>query len=72
MTAREKAEQLRQEAIQGLLTERQTIDDMLATLGYGHEAQAPTTIKRRGRPPKSEGLAQQPRGDRDSTEMTSA
>jgi hypothetical protein len=61
MTAREKAETLRQEAIQGLLAERQAIDDLLVTLGHGRDAQAPIAIKRKGRPPKAEGLAAAPR-----------
>lgn len=63
MTAREKAEQLRQEAIQELLAERQQIDDMLATLGHDREARAPTAKRRRGRPPKAEGFPQQQPGD---------
>jgi len=74
MNAREKAETLRQEAIQELLTERQAIDEMLKSLGHGKSPQmnTPTPLKRRGRPPKPEGLAQQPRGDRDPTETASA
>ena len=48
MTARETAEQLRQDAIKTLLDERAAIDEMLDTLGYQKEA-AP---KRRGRPKK--------------------
>ena len=64
MTAREKAETLRQEAIQELLTERQAIDDLLTTLGHGHEMKASTAGKRRGRPPKSEGLTQPQLSDR--------
>lgn len=49
MTAREQAEQLRQQAIQTLLEEREAIDKMLGTLGYGENAPAG---KRRGRRPK--------------------
>ena len=64
MNAREKAEQLRQEAIQELLTERQAIDEALTNLGYGHETKPATAIKRRGRPPKPEGLAQSQSSDR--------
>lgn len=54
MTAREKAEALRQQAIEELLAERQAIDEMLKTLGH-ETANAPTTTKRRGRPPKAAG-----------------
>lgn len=49
MTAREHAEQLRQEAIKTLLDEKAAIEEMLNTLGYQKEATSP---KRRGRPPK--------------------
>jgi hypothetical protein len=51
MTAREEAQQLRQEAIKKLLDERNAIDQELTLLGYGQEKDA--TKKRRGRPPKS-------------------
>jgi hypothetical protein len=47
MTAREHAEELRQQAIQTLLEEKKAIDGMLRTLGY--EETAPVE-KRRGRP----------------------
>jgi len=47
-TPREHAEQLRQEAIRTLLTERDAIDAQLTLLG--HEKTAPH--KKRGRPPK--------------------
>jgi hypothetical protein len=49
MTAREEAEELRQQAICKLLDERRAIDEQLKTLGYDKE-KAPA--KRRGRPPK--------------------
>ena len=51
MTAREQAEQLRQQAIQTLLEEKEAIDKMLGTLGYGENT---PTAKRRGRRPKHE------------------
>jgi hypothetical protein len=50
MTAREQAEELRQQAIKTLLAEKQAIEEQLKLLGYGHENGA--TMKRRGRPPK--------------------
>ena len=40
MTAREKAEQLRQEAIKELLDEKKAIEEMLKTLGYDAENKA--------------------------------
>jgi hypothetical protein len=49
MTAREQAEELRQEAIRTLLTEKIAIEEMLNTLGYQKEE---GSRKRRGRPPK--------------------
>ena len=49
MTAREQAEQLRQQAIQTLLEEKEAIDGMLGTLGYDEKK-----AKRRGRPPKQQ------------------
>ncbi len=49
MTAREQAEQLRQEAIKTLLDEKAAIDEMLDTLGYDKDV---ASTKRRGRPPK--------------------
>ena len=49
MTAREQAEQLRQQAIQTLVEEKEAIDKMLKTLGYGEN---PPAGKRRGRRPK--------------------
>ena len=48
MTAREHAEELRQQAIKTLLEEKEAIEQALETLGYQKEAPA----KRRGRPPK--------------------
>ncbi len=48
MTAREQAEQLRQEAISTLLDEKAAIEEMLLTLGYQDEPAG----KRRGRAPK--------------------
>ena len=48
MTTREQAEQLRQQAIQTLIDEKEAIDKMLKTLGYGESP----TGKRRGRRPK--------------------
>lgn len=51
MTAREQAEQLRQQAIQTLLEEKEAIDKMLGTLGYGENM---PTAKRRGRRPKQQ------------------
>jgi len=53
MTAREQAEQLRQQAIQTLLEEKEAIDGMLGTLGYGENVPA---MKRRGRPPKQQEI----------------
>ena len=49
MTAREHAEELRQEAIRTLLDEKTAIEEMLNTLGYQKEE---GNHKRRGRPPK--------------------
>ena len=49
MTAREHAEELRQEAIKTLLDEKNAIEEMLNTLGYQREE---GSHKRRGRPPK--------------------
>jgi hypothetical protein len=51
MTAREQAEELRQQAIKTLLAEKQAIEQQLKLLGYGQEDG--TTVKRRGRPPKA-------------------
>ena len=50
MTAREHAEELRQEAIKTLTDEKAAIEEMLGTLGY-QEGTAPA--KRRGRPAKA-------------------
>ena len=50
MTAREQAEELKQQAIALLLKEREQIDVELKALGYGQEKAA--LGKRRGRPPK--------------------
>jgi hypothetical protein len=60
MTTIERAEQLRQQAINLLLIERSQIDNQLNQLGY---EKAPNVLKRRGRPPKSqsaEGAEVQP------------
>jgi hypothetical protein len=54
MTAREQAEELRQEAIKTLIEEKKAIDGMLRTLGYEESA---LPEKRRGRRPKQDGLA---------------
>jgi hypothetical protein len=51
MTAREQAEELRQQAIKTLLTEKQAIEQQLKLLGYGQENGI--MMKRRGRPPKA-------------------
>jgi hypothetical protein len=51
MTAREQAEQLRQQAIQTLLEEKKAIDGMLRTLGYEETVQRE---KRRGRRPRQQ------------------
>lgn len=48
MSAIDKAETLRQEAIHELLEERNKIDDSLKLLGYGKDA----PVRRRGRPKK--------------------
>ena len=56
MTALEKANELRQQAIQTLLDERAAIDKLLDTLGCEKEAPA----KRRGRPKKAEVTNEQP------------
>ncbi len=52
MTAREQAEQLRQQAIQTLLEEKKAIDGMLRTLS--HNPQTKAAAKKRGRPCKQE------------------
>lgn len=52
MTVREKAEELRQEAISALLDEKAAIEEMLKTLGYDPESKAAT--KKRGRPSKQD------------------
>ena len=49
MTAREQAEELRQQAIKTLLEEKKAIDAELRTLGYEETA---IPEKRRGRRPK--------------------
>ena len=51
MTAREQAEELRRQAIDLLLKERDAIEAELNALGYGTEKTAP--LKRRGRPRKA-------------------
>ena len=51
MTAREQAEELKRQAIDLLLKEREAIDAELKQLGYGQENA--TTPRRRGRPPKT-------------------
>ena len=66
MDARQKAEELRQAAIQELLTERHAIDESLKLLGHGHEVKAPNA-KRRGRPPKA-GRVELPRREEFPTE----
>ena len=55
MTAREHAEELRQEAIRTLLDEKAAIEEMLNTLGYQKEE---GSHKRRDHPPKP--IAEQP------------
>jgi hypothetical protein len=47
----DQVSQLKQQAIQILLKDRQEIDAELDRLGYGKE-KPPTTYRRRGRPPK--------------------
>ena len=56
MTARERAEELRQSAIKELLDEKAAIEEMLDTLGYQKE-NAPQTM-RRGRPKKVTQLSE--------------
>jgi hypothetical protein len=51
MTAREQAEELKQQAIDLLLKERNAIEAELKALGYCKENGVAT--KRRGRPPKA-------------------
>ncbi len=51
MTPREQAEELKRQAIDLLLKEREAIDAELKALGYG-QGNAPTP-KRRGRPPRT-------------------
>ena len=51
MTPREQAEELKRQAIDLLLKERDAIEAELRILGYGQEKTAPQ--KRRGRPPKA-------------------
>ena len=69
MTALEKAEELRKQAISVLLEERQAIDEQLKLLGNEDEK---THVKRRGRPrkgqeaPQSEGC---PAGSRAEAEL---
>ena len=65
MTAREQAEDLRQQAITTLLDEKAAIEEMLNTLGYEKE-NAPQ--KRRGRPKKTTQLSEiEPQLSRDDT-----
>lgn len=66
MTILEKAEQLRLEAINLLLNERNQIDHQLNQLGYSQEQKSPG--KRRGRPPKTQEEVPAPSADR--SEMT--
>lgn len=56
MTAREKAEELRQEAIRELLDEKKAIEEMLKTLGYDLENKG--AAKRRGKIVKEEASFQ--------------
>lgn len=68
MTIIEKSEELRQQAITLLLTEREAIDQQLNTLGHGQEK---TASKKRGRPRKedqSEGQ-RQPSSRSESSEV---
>lgn len=58
MTALQEAEDLRQQAIRILISEREEIDTQLARLGYG-EIKAPSG-KRRGRKPKNATPAEDP------------
>jgi hypothetical protein len=61
MSVIEKSEELRQQAIELLLTEREAIEQQLQTLGHGQEKTAPS--KRRGRPPNlkpQEGVPEPP------------
>jgi len=72
MTAREQAEQLRQQAIQTLLEEKKAIDEMLRMLGYDETGQPE---KRRGRWPKQEvgqqlAVAGRERGELDNSETS--
>ena len=56
MGAIEQAEELRQQGIAVLITEREAIDAKLQLMGFGAEEEGPT--KRRGRPKKySQGTA---------------
>jgi hypothetical protein len=57
MTAREQAEELKRQAIDVLLRERDAIEAELKALGYGKE----NTVngKKRGRPPKATLEAEQ-------------
>ena len=50
MSVIQKSEELRQQAIELLITEREAIDNQLSTLGHGQEKTALT--KKRGRPRK--------------------
>ena len=57
MTAIKQAHDLKQQAIDLLLNEREKIDQELQQLGHG-EIKSPS--KRRGRPPKISGTFDQP------------
>jgi hypothetical protein len=59
MTAREQAEELKRQAMDLLLRERDAIEAELKALGYGKENGA--TVKRRGRPRKTATEASQER-----------
>ena len=54
MTAREQAEELRQEAIKRLLGEMAAIEEMLLTLGYQKEAPSLVASSDVRRPPRYE------------------
>ena len=53
MTARDQANELKNQAIDLLLREREAIEEELKALGYG-EIKAALPLKKRGRPPKQQ------------------